>query len=103
MQCARLVSNSLYLTTVWPSLQDAVLHMQCSVPPDCVDTFMVNGVLIAAVQAPEHDVIMEQCLDILDERGLAWDATTWRLVFRLQASMCMRTAYPCKLLEQQLW
>lgn len=67
------------------ALQDAILHMQCSVPPECVDTFMVNGVLIAAVQAPEHSVIMEQCLDVLDERGLLWDATTWRQVFRLQA------------------
>lgn len=74
-------------------MQDAVLHMQCSVPPEYVDTFMVNGVLIAAVQAPDHSVIMEQCLDVLDERGLVWDATTWRQVFRLQASLCCALAH----------
>lgn len=67
-------------------LQDAVLHMQCSVPSDCLDTFVVNGILIAAVQVPQHDLIVQQCLEIFQDRGLAWDATTWRQVFRLQAS-----------------
>lgn len=67
-------------------MQDAVLHIQCSVPPERLDTFMVNGILIAAVQAQQHQLIMQQCLDLLEERGLAWNSTTWRQVLRLQVT-----------------
>ena len=81
-------------------MQDAVLHIQCSVPPECLDTFMVNGILIAAVQAQQHQLVMQQCLDLLEERGLAWDATTWRQVLRLQV-----TALPnaCIASDAQCW
>ena len=65
--------------------------MQYSVPPEGLDTFMVNDILIAAVHSPEHDLIMQQCLDILDERGLAWNAATWYQIFRSQASLIVST------------
>ncbi|KAL0025828.1 hypothetical protein WJX79_004020 [Trebouxia sp. C0005] len=68
------------------ALQDALLHLQCTVPPERVDTFTVNGILIAATRSKQPQLlVMHQCLDILQERGLAWNATTWRQVFRLQA------------------
>ncbi|DBA79649.1 TPA: hypothetical protein ACH3X1_008327 [Trebouxia sp. C0004] len=68
------------------ALQDALLHLQCTLPPERVDTFMVNGILIAATQSRQPQLlVLHQCLDILQERGLAWNATTWRQVFRLQA------------------
>lgn len=67
-------------------MQDALLHLQCTVPPERVDTFTVNGILIAATRSKQPQLlVMHQCLDILQERGLAWNATTWRQVFRLQA------------------
>ncbi|KAA6420539.1 MAG: hypothetical protein FRX49_09700 [Trebouxia sp. A1-2] len=61
------------------ALQDALLHLQCTVPPERVDTFTVNGILIAATRSKQPQLlVMHQCLDILQERGLAWNATTWR-------------------------
>lgn len=72
--------------TLCRGVQDALLHLQCTVPPHLVDTFMVNGILIAATQSNQPQLlILHQCLDILEERGLSWNATTWRQVFRLQA------------------
>ena len=69
-------------------MQDALLHLQCTVPPDLVDTFMVNGILIAASQSKQPQLlVLHQCLDLLQERDLPWDATTWRQVFRLQARL----------------
>ena len=66
-------------------MQDALLHLQCTLPPERVDTFTVNGVLIAATRSKQPQLlVLHQCLDILQERGLAWNATTWRQVFRLQ-------------------
>jgi len=68
------------------SMQDALLHLQCTLPPERVDTFTVNGILIAATRSKQPQLlVLHQCLDILQERGLAWNATTWRQVFRLQA------------------
>lgn len=68
------------------ALQDALLHLQCTLPPERVDTFTVNGILIAATRSKRPQLlVLHQCLDILQERGMAWDATTWRQVFRLQA------------------
>ncbi len=67
-------------------MQDALLHLQCTLPPERVDTFTVNGILIAATRSKQPQLlVLHQCLDILQERGLAWNATTWRQVFRLQA------------------
>lgn len=65
--------------------------MQWSVPPEGLDAFMVNDILIAALDSPEHDLIMQQCLDILDERGLDWNAATWYQIFRSQASLIVST------------
>ena len=69
-------------------MQDALLHLQCTVPPELADTFMVNGILIAAAQSPQAEpLIIQQCLDVLDEHELLWDSTTWRQMFRLQVYM----------------
>ena len=81
----------LHASLLCDSMQDALLHLQCTLPPERVDTFTVNGVLIAATRSKQPQLlVLHQCLDILQERGLAWNATTWRQVFRLQAgfSLC---------------
>ena len=81
-------------------MQDALLHLQCTLPPERVDTFTVNGILIAATRSKQPQLlVLHQCLDILQERGLAWDATTWRQVFRLQAGFHhIRTIHMLQLL-----
>lgn len=69
-------------------MQDALLHLQTTMPQHFINTFLVNGILIAAGTARQPQlVVMAQCLDLLKERGLPWNATTWRQVFRLQASI----------------
>ena len=56
-------------------------------PQHFINTFLVNGILIAAGTAKQPQLaVMAQCLDLLHERDLAWNATTWRQVFRLQVS-----------------
>lgn len=76
----------MHTLSLYDSMQDALLHLQCTVPPERVDTFTVNGILIAATQSKQLQLlVLHQCLDILQERSLAWNATTWRQVFRLQA------------------
>ncbi|KAL3161476.1 hypothetical protein ABBQ32_010357 [Trebouxia sp. C0010 RCD-2024] len=68
------------------ALQDALLHVQTTVPQEAVDTYLVNGILFAACVARQPQLaVMQQCLDLLQERGLMWNDTTWRQVFRLQA------------------
>ena len=66
-------------------MQDALLHLQCTVPPELVDTFMVNGILIAASKSRQPEpLVVQQCLDVLAEHELQWDSTTWRQLFCLQ-------------------
>ena len=66
-------------------MQDALLHLQTTVPNSLVDTFMVNGILIAAGRLEQPQLaVMHQCLEVLQELGLPWNETTWRHVFQLQ-------------------
>ena len=78
-------------------MQDALLHLQCVVPPDEVDTHMVNTILIGAAQSTKPQaLVVQQCLDVLQDRGLPWNATTWHQVLRLQARLIMHYSHLCK-------
>ena len=47
------------------AMQDALLHLQCTVPHKLVDTFMVNGILTTAAWfVKAKSLIVQLCLDV---------------------------------------